>query len=66
MALSPEVTVTLVSKMPIWKQGILKSLISLVLNCTGWIKLIFDTVDLCNFVINEFKPTFKVQGRENG
>ena len=36
-----------------------------VSNFTGWIKLIFDTVDLCNFVINEFNPTFEVQGSGN-
>ena len=28
-------------------------------------KLIFVTVDLCNFVLNEFNPTFEVQGSGN-
>ena len=26
-----------------------------------WIKVIFDTTDLCTFIINEFNPTFEVQ-----
>ena len=30
----------------------------------SWIKLIYDTVDICHFVINEFNPTFKVQNME--
>ena len=29
------------------------------------IKLIYDTVDVCNFVINEFNPTFEVQNMGN-
>ena len=64
---SPEATVTLV---PVWKQGvskrgILKSLVSHFLNFKSWIKLIYDTVDVCNFVINEFNPTFEVQNMGN-
>ena len=44
---SPEATVTLV---PVWKRdvpkrGILKSLVSHVLNFKSWIKLIYDRVD---------------------
>ena len=27
----------------------------------SWIKIIYDTVDVCNFVINEFNPTFEAQ-----
>ena len=56
---SPEATVTLtaVQKRGISKWGILKSPVSHVLNFLGWIKLIFDTADLCNFVINELNPT---------
>ena len=63
----PEATVTLV---PVWKRGvskrgILKSLVSHFLNFKSWIKLIYDTIDVCNFVINEFNPTFEVQESEN-
>ena len=47
------------------KQGILKSLVSHFLNFKSWIKLIYDTVDICNFVINEFNPTFEVQNMGN-
>ena len=36
-----------------------------VLNFKSWIKLIYDTVDACNFVINEFNPTFEVQNMGN-
>ena len=36
-----------------------------VLNILGWIKLFFDTIDSCNFVINEFNLTFEVQNMEN-
>ena len=28
-------------------------------------KLIYETVDECNFVINEFNPTFEVQSMGN-
>ena len=64
---SPEATVTLI---PVWKRGIskrgiLKSLVSHFLNFKSWIKLIYDTVDICNFVINEFNPTFEVQNMGN-
>ena len=38
----PEATVTLV---PVWKRGILKSLVSHFLNFKSWIQLIYDTVD---------------------
>ena len=65
--LSPKATVTLVL---VWKQGvsklgILKSLVSHFLNFKSWIKLIYDTVDAYNFVINEFNPTFEVQNMGN-
>ena len=66
-SLSSEANATL---FPIWKrgfskQGILKSLISHVLNCKSWIKLIYDTLDVYNFVINEFNPIFAVQNMGN-
>ena len=48
---------TLIWKRGISKQGILKSPVSHVLNFLGWIKLIFDTSDLYNFVIDELNPT---------
>ena len=54
LLLSSEATVTLTV---VFKWGILKSPVSHVLNFLGWIKLIFDTADLCNFVINELNPT---------
>ena len=38
---------------------------SIFLNFKSWIKLIYDTVDVCNFVINEFNPTFEVQNMGN-
>ena len=44
----------------------LQNLVSYLFNLTGLIKLFFDTVDLCNFVINEFNPTFEAQGHGNG
>ena len=47
------------------KRGILKSLVSYVLNFNNWIELVYDTVDICNFVINEFNPTFEVQNMGN-
>ena len=51
---------------PIWKQGvskrgILKSLVSHVLNFLGWIQLICDKITYIYCVINEFDPTFEVQ-----
>ena len=63
----PEATFTLIL---VWKwgdskQGILKSLVSHVLNFKRWIKLIYDTVDVCNFVMNEFNSTFEVQDMGN-
>ena len=64
----PVATVTLVPdrKQGVSKRGILKSLISHVLNFKSWIKLIYETVNTCNFVINEFNPTFEVQESGNG
>ena len=61
--LCPEATVTLV---PVWKRGvskrgILKSLVSHVLNFKSWIKLIYDKITYIYCVINEFNPTFEVQ-----
>ena len=35
--------------------------ISISLNFIGWIKLIFDPVDFCTFVINDFNLSFEVQ-----
>ena len=67
VCLCPEATATqrLVWKRGISKRGILKSLVSHFLNFKSWIKLIYDTVDVCNFVINEFNPTFEVQNMGN-
>ena len=48
-----------------FKQDILKCLVSHFLNFKTWIKLIYDTVDVCNFVINEFDPTFEAQNMGN-
>ena len=39
----------------------MKSIVFHVLNFKSWIKLISDTVDICNLVINEFNPIFEVQ-----
>ena len=63
----PEATLTLVFvwKQGVSKRGILKSLVSHLLNLESWIKLIYDTVDLCNLVIKEFNPTFEVQNMGN-
>ena len=66
-----KVTVTLGKKTLILKQGIskcglLQSPVFHVLNFTGWIKLIFDIVDLCNFVIKEFNLTFTLEQSWNG
>ena len=57
-------------KNPVWKrsvskQTIFKRHVSHVLNITGWMKLNVDTVDLCNFVVNEFNPNTEVQNIEN-
>ena len=62
-----EATVILV---PIWKQviskrGILKSLVSHVQNFKSWIKLNYDKIGICNFVINEINSTFEVQNMRN-
>ena len=43
----------------------MKSLVSHVLNFKSWIKLIYDIVGMCNFVINEFNLTFEVQNIGN-
>ena len=69
--LSPEATVITVWKTPvcksgICKRGILKHPIFNILNFRGWIKRIFDTVDYCNFVINELNPTYEFQNMGNG
>ena len=40
----------------------MKSLVSNVLSFKSWI---YDTVDVCNFVINEFNPAFQVQKMGN-
>merc|ERR1712020_392515 len=42
-----------------------KSLVSHFLNIKRWIQLIYDTVFVCSFVINEFNPTFEVQNMGN-
>ena len=55
--LSPEATVSLV---PIWKRGISKQDI-LKSHFKLCIQLNYDTVDTCNFVIDELNPTFEVQ-----
>ena len=58
-----EATVILVpvAKWGISKRGILKSLISHVLNFKSWIKLIYDKITYIYCVINEFNPIFEVQ-----
>ena len=53
-------------KVPIWKRGIakrgiLRSLVSHVLNFKSWIKLIHGIEDVCDFVINVFNPIFSVK-----
>ena len=53
---SPEATVTLV---PIWKRGILKSLVYHVLNFKSWI------YDKIIYILNEFNPTFETQNMGN-
>ena len=47
------------------KRAILKSLVSHVLNFKNWIKIIYYSVDMCDFVINEFNQTFEVQNMAN-
>ena len=42
-----------------------KSLAFHVLNFKTWIELIYDTVDIYHFVINEFNPTFETQNMGN-
>ena len=49
----------------ILQRGILKCLVSHVLTFKSWIKIIHDTVDICNFVINKFNPTSEVQNMGN-
>ena len=61
---------TTVTQCLIWKRGvpkrvILKRLVSGFLYFKGWIKLIYDTVNICNVVINKFNPTFEVQNMGN-
>ena len=63
--LEATVTLVLIWKQSVSKRGILKSLVSHVLNFKSWIKLIYDTVNICNFVINEFNPTCEVQNMGN-
>ena len=53
-----EATVILV---PVSKRGILKNLVSHVLNFKSWIKLIYDKITFIYCVINEFNPIFEVQ-----
>ena len=67
LSLCSEATVILVpiTKWDVSKRGILKSLVFHVLNHKSWIKLIYDTVSVCNFVINQFNPTFEVQNMAN-
>ena len=62
-----EATATLVPvcKRGVCKRGILKSLVSYFLNFKNWIKLIYDTVDKCNFIINELNSIFEVQNMGN-
>ena len=60
LGLSPEATVTFVL---VWKQGILKSLVSHVLNFKSWIQLIYEIVDICNFVM--LNPTVEGQNMGN-
>ena len=31
------------------------------MNFKSWIEVLYGTVDVCNFVINEFNPSFEVQ-----
>ena len=67
MRRSPKATVTLV---PVWKrgvskQGILKSLVSDILNFKSRIKLIYDKITCIYCVINEFNPTYEVQKMGN-
>ena len=59
------VTQCLIWKGRVSKRGILKSLVSHVLNFESWIKLIYDKITYIYFVINEFKPTFEVQKMGN-
>ena len=59
---SQEATVTLV---PVWKWGILKSIVSYILDFKSYIKLIFDIVAYIYYVINEFNQTFEVQNMGN-
>ena len=47
------------------ERGILKSLVSHVLNFKSWIKFIYDQIIYIYCVINEFNPTFKVQKMGN-
>ena len=64
---SPEATVTqrLIWKRGVSKRGILKSLVSHVLNFKSWIKLIYDKIAFIFCVIHESNPTFEVQNLGN-
>ena len=64
---SPEATVTqcLIWKRGVPKRGILKSLVSHVLNFKSWINLIYDKITYIYCVINEYNPTFEVQNMGN-
>ena len=66
-SLCREATVTqrLVWKRGISKRGILKSLVSHVLNFKSWIKLIYDKITYIYCVINEFNPAFEIQNMGN-
>ena len=54
-----------ICKQGVSKQGILKCLVSHVLNFRGWIELIYDKVTLIDYVENEFNPTSEVLNSEN-
>ena len=56
VTLCSEATVILI---PVTKRGILKSLVSHVLNLKRWSNsFVTQLVSVCNFVINLFNPTF--------
>ena len=61
LVLSPEATETQRGS----KRGILKNLVSHVLNFKSWIKLTYDKITYIYCVINEINPTFDVQKMEN-
>ena len=60
---SPEATVTLV---PFGNEALPKEAFKKPrFPFLNFKKLIYDTVDICNFVINKFNPTFEVQKNGN-